>query len=191
MSLEIHGFRQAGQRAARRLLNSIEETVPDRSPAAPRIRARALELVGDFPAAEEILRTLAQFNPRDLSLQGHLGVLAARQGHVVEARDLVARIGAAESALPGMSSYWQAATLAWLGDLDLSMTHLQRALASGWPYFGTESYRPMLEDPWLAPLWDEPRFRMFGRSSRLTTLSRGPTGRLSQRRGKAPSRRHR
>jgi tetratricopeptide (TPR) repeat protein len=151
--LRAHGDRRRGDELARRAVDWERENGDDAADLA-----WALRLAGEVDEAHRILREVlaGQADEEiDVELLGLLGVTAARAGDRGQAEEVVRRLGGIDRPYSrGITSYWQACVVAWLGEHERALAMLQRAFTEG-QAAGVWLHR----DPDLEPLWDHPEFQ--------------------------------
>jgi DNA-binding SARP family transcriptional activator/tetratricopeptide (TPR) repeat protein len=157
--LRAHGFRDASLTVAERAVRWFhsrpsEEAATIRSKAG---LAMTLYLAERWDEARALFQEVASAAPGDVTIQGYLGLLAARRGDREEALRISGQLqGMADPYDFGRDIYLQACIAAQLGDLDRAMVLLREAYARGRP-FGILLHR----DLDLEPLRDYPPFQEF------------------------------
>jgi hypothetical protein len=113
------------------------------TPAGTLLRVRLLLESGDVEAAHQLLETLPPL--RDLNWLAVTGLVAASSGDTTTAQDALAHLEAMDNPyLSGQHLLHAAGIRAALGEPDLAVRTLRRALAAGLPY-GVELHAlPML-----------------------------------------------
>ncbi|MDH3497905.1 MAG: protein kinase [Gemmatimonadota bacterium] len=157
--LRAHGHTAASHRAAERAVAWFDSRPDDEAAAVPaRVgRAMALYLAERWQTAETIFQEVAAGSPRDLNVQGYLGVLAARRGDRGEARRISAHLTSLADPYDfGRDVYWQACIAAQLRELDRAMVLLREAYDRG-RSFDLQLHR----DIDLEPLHGYPPFEEF------------------------------
>jgi len=157
--LRAHGFHDASLGVADRAngwyrSRPAEETATVQSRMALAMSIYQAERWEEARASFEELVTEV---PWDVTVQGYLGLLAARRGEREEALRISNQLeGTAGPYEFGRDIYWQACIAAQLGDLDRAMVLLREAYARGRP-FGVMLHRDMN----LEPLRDYRPFQEF------------------------------
>lgn len=157
--LRAHGFREASLGVAERAVQWFRAR-PAEEAATVYYQvglAVALYQAERWDEAEALFREAAAATPRDVMVQGYLGLLAARRGDREEALAISDRLdGMADPYDFGREEYVQASIAAQLGDLDRAMVLLRDAYARGRPF---EIF--LHRDMDLEPLRDYPPFQEF------------------------------
>ena len=157
--LRAHGFREASLGVAVRAVQWFRSR-PAEEAATVRYKAGmalTLYLAERWEEAEAVFREVAAVAPRDVTVRGFLGLLAARRGDREEALRISEQLdGMADPYDFGREEYLQACIAAQLGDLDRAMVLLREAYARGRP-FAIFLHRDMD----LEPLRDHPPFQEF------------------------------
>jgi tetratricopeptide (TPR) repeat protein len=164
LELLVHGSSAAGEALLRAALER-HRSQPSEDPRFRFFLASSHRLVGEWEEAERLLRELAAEQPGVLtmSVQGHLGGLAARRGDIAEAARISRWLAELDDPdLRGANTYFRARIASLLGERDEALRLLQ------------QSQREGLLDFWLvihteldfAPLRDYPPFQEFIRPKR-------------------------
>jgi DNA-binding SARP family transcriptional activator len=97
--LLAHGHRSEAVAAARRTLKWLQtrEDSERNAPAHRLLRARALEMTGNYDEAAIVVSALLREDPESISLRAVAGVLAARRGDPVKARGISASLATGRS----------------------------------------------------------------------------------------------
>jgi tetratricopeptide (TPR) repeat protein len=152
LELIIHGYRAEGES----LLRASLERELDRPRDGSRLfRAEGHYLVGEWDAAEALLRELAADFPESIRVNGGLGILAARRGD--RAGALAADRWLAELDRPylhGANTYWRARIASLLGEREEAVHLLRQAWLEG--AFVLELVHTELD---FAPLHDYPPYQ--------------------------------
>ena len=94
--LLAHGHKSEAIAAARRSMEWLASR-PDSLRNTPNhrlLQARALAMIGDYAAAEDIVSEFLRDDPRHVNYRAFLGVLAARRGNFAKAREMAAALAA-------------------------------------------------------------------------------------------------
>jgi tRNA A-37 threonylcarbamoyl transferase component Bud32/tetratricopeptide (TPR) repeat protein/TolB-like protein len=156
LELIAHGARTEGEALLRESLDRVLAR-PQDGFGFRRFLAHAHYLVGEWDAADELLRQLDTEYPEAISVQGGLGTVAARRGD--RAGALTADRWLAELDRPylrGTNTYWRARIASLLGERDEAVRLLRQAWREG--AFVTESMHTEVD---FAPLHDFPPYREF------------------------------
>jgi serine/threonine protein kinase/DNA-binding SARP family transcriptional activator/tetratricopeptide (TPR) repeat protein len=157
--LRAHGYREASLGVADQALRWFRSR-PAEEAAMFRTRvglAHAMYLAERWEEAHTAFLELAAEAPQDVTVQGFLGVLAARRGDREEALRIGDRLERITDPYDiGRDTYLQATIAAQLGDLDRAMVLLREAYARGRPH-SVFLHREMD----LEPLRDSAPFQEF------------------------------
>jgi DNA-binding SARP family transcriptional activator len=101
--LLAHGHRSEAVAAARRALKWLESREnSERNTTTHRLlRARVLEMIGNYNEAAIIVSSLLREDPESIALRALAGILAARRGDAMKAREIAASL---ETGRPGVRS---------------------------------------------------------------------------------------
>ncbi len=157
--LRAHGFREASLGVAEQAVQWFRAR-PAEEAATIHYQvglAVALYQAERWDEAEALFREAATEAPKDVTVKGYLGLLAARRGDREEALAISDRLdGMADPYDFGREEYLQACIAAQLGDLDRAMVLLREAHARGRPFVIF-----LHRDMDLEPLRDHPPFQEF------------------------------
>ncbi|MDH3458379.1 MAG: hypothetical protein OER90_16170, partial [Gemmatimonadota bacterium] len=157
--LRAHGFRDAALTAAERAVRWFRSRPAEEEATAWYTIGLAIALYAAerWDQADSLFREAEAAAPRDVTVQGYLGLLAARRGDREEALRISDQLaGMADPYEFGREEYVQASIAAQLGDLDRAMVLLREAYARG-RMFGIYLHGDMD----LEPLRDYPPFQEF------------------------------
>jgi len=154
---ELHAHGHAGP-ADRALEQTLAWYAARPSEEQPRHRiavARTRYAAGHWAEARALFEELADEQPQNIHLLGHLGTLAARRGDRAEAERISAALASStQPYLRGGHTLWRARIAAHLGEREQALHLLHEAFAQGQPY-GLWLHT----DPDLDPLRDLSSFR--------------------------------
>jgi tetratricopeptide (TPR) repeat protein len=149
LELAAHGYPDAGHALLRQSLASAPQ---DRN--ARGFLAQANLLIGEWDAAEILLRELAEEFPAGLGVRGALGTLAARRGDRAEATMIDAWLAALDRPhLYGQNTWWRARIASLLGDHEAAVELLHQAFREGLPV-----WQHLHIEPDFLPLRSDPAF---------------------------------
>ena len=160
LDLAAHGDSVAGRALLGRLLTwHASRPPPEQAEESLRFeRAQTYYAAGHTDSARALAAVLARAHPQNEHYVGLLGVLAARRGDRAEARRLDRLLVALERPLGrGQATYWRACIAALLGERDMAVDLLARALDAGYVY-QVRFLNAHLE-PSFAPLRADRRFQ--------------------------------
>jgi tetratricopeptide (TPR) repeat protein len=156
LELIAHGSHVEGEALLRESLD-WELTRPRDEPGYHRFVAHGHYLVGELEEAERVLRQLAAEAPDNISVQGGLGLIAARQRDIAEARRISRWLAEQDRPyLYGTNTAWRAQIASRLGEPEEAVALLRQAWREGafiWPWLHRE--------PDFDPIRQHPAFREF------------------------------
>jgi tetratricopeptide (TPR) repeat protein/tRNA A-37 threonylcarbamoyl transferase component Bud32/TolB-like protein len=157
LELIAHGSRDEGEALLRESLD-WDLARPDESPSYRQRLAHSHYLLSEWDEAERLLRRLAAEAPDNLSVQGGLGLIAARRGDAAEAlriSDWLA--GLDRPYLHGDNTYWRARIASLLDEPEESVQLLRQAWREGAFWIWDAGHR----EPDFEPIRQHPAFREF------------------------------
>jgi tRNA A-37 threonylcarbamoyl transferase component Bud32/Flp pilus assembly protein TadD/TolB-like protein len=158
IELIAHGSRAEGEVLLRESLDWMITHPEDGAPSR-RFVAHGHYLLGEWDEAEGLLRQLAAEHPESLSVQGGLGILAARRGNAPEAVRISHWLAELDRPyLRGSNTYWRARIAALLGEPEAAVRLLRQAWQEGWHVFEL-----LHNEPDFDPIRNHPSFRELAR----------------------------
>lgn len=156
LELRAHGRADAARHTAERAV-AWHRSRPQEEQSTTGHRRRLAQILyamGRWEEARSLFEALSLEEPDNIVDQGHLGVIAARQGRRAEAERIAAWLAGVQQPWAwGAPLHWRAAIAAQLGDLDTAVELLREAVARGRLRDGFHV------DPALEPLHGHPGFQ--------------------------------
>jgi tetratricopeptide (TPR) repeat protein/TolB-like protein len=157
LELRAHGHPGKAEPLFERAVQWYRSLPPPRLAELRSSLAYTLFCQGSLEEADELYRQLRSEEPEDVDHMGALGIIAARQARIEEARAIADSLAAWDRPYRrGSQTYFRAGIAAWLGDEARSVALLQQAFTEG-SVFGVYLHT----DPELQPLWDYAPFQEF------------------------------